>query len=225
MIKLCVFDLAGTTIKDDDAVNTVFRLAFKRHSIDVTAEEINRYMGLSKPIAIANLLLIKLNGYIKNSNMVNSIHDTFVFMMKDYYREYKGELAITGAPDVFHKLHEMDIKVALDTGFNKNITDVIISKLGWDTNGLVDAVVSSDEVLQGRPYPDMIEKIMNQLGLTYPSQVAKIGDTPADLLEGRSANCGMVVGVTEGSHTKEQLEPYYHTHLIPNINHLIDILK
>ena len=50
-----------------------------------------------------------------------------------------------------------------------------------------------------------------------PAHVAKVGDTPADLEEGHNAGCGLVVGVVGGTHTREQLEPYPHTHLIETI--------
>ena len=36
--------------------------------------------------------------------------------------------------------------------------------------------------------------------------VVKIGDTPADMEQGLAAGCGLVVGVTYGTHTREQLD-------------------
>ena len=48
-------------------------------------------------------------------------------------------------------------------------------------------------------------------------RVAKVGDTPADLQEGESAGCGLVVGVTGGTHSRHELEPYPHHHLIETI--------
>jgi len=51
-----------------------------------------------------------------------------------------------------------------------------------------------------------------------------VGDTPSDLEEGVSAGCGMVVGVTGGSHTADQLRPHPHTHLISSITELPQLL-
>jgi phosphoglycolate phosphatase-like HAD superfamily hydrolase len=50
-----------------------------------------------------------------------------------------------------------------------------------------------------------------------PQRVAKVGDTPVDLEEGWNAGCGMIVGVTRGTHGREELERYPHTHLIDTI--------
>ena len=48
--------------------------------------------------------------------------------------------------------------------------------------------------------------------------------TPADLLEGANAGCGMIVGVTEGTHTREQLQLFPHTHLIGSVAELPALL-
>jgi len=47
---------------------------------------------------------------------------------------------------------------------------------------------------------------MALVGVEDPALVAKIGDTPSDLMQGLSAGCGLVVGVTYGTHTREQLQ-------------------
>jgi phosphoglycolate phosphatase-like HAD superfamily hydrolase len=96
--------------------------------------------------------------------------------------------------------------------------------VGWSRNVLIDATISSDEVARGRPYPDMIQDLMNRLGVEDPQRVAKVGDTPADLEEGRNAGCGLVIGVTAGTHSREQLERYPHTHLIETIAELPALL-
>ena len=63
-----------------------------------------------------------------------------------------------------------------------------------------------------------------KLGVTDPRRIAKVGDTPADLLEGKNAGCGMIVGVTEGTHTREQLQSFPHTHLIGSVAELPALL-
>ena len=50
--------------------------------------------------------------------------------------------------------------------------------------------------------------------------VAKVGDTPSDLQEGTAAGCGLVIGVANGTHTREQLAAHPHTHLIASLQEL-----
>src|SRR5436189_161649 len=79
-----------------------------------------------------------------------------------------------------------------------------LARLGWMRDGLVDVTVSSDEVAQGRPAPDLIYRAMQRTGITEASRVAKVGDTPSDLQEGQAAGCGWIIGVTAGSHTQDE---------------------
>jgi phosphoglycolate phosphatase-like HAD superfamily hydrolase len=55
---------------------------------------------------------------------------------------------------------------------------------------------------------------MSRLGVKDPHRVAKVGDTKADLEEGTNAVCAMVIGVTTGSYSREQLLVCPHTHIL-----------
>src|SRR4029434_5205346 len=69
---------------------------------------------------------------------------------------YQGGIrAIPGAAEVIQELRARGIKVALTTGFDRDIATLLLSSLGW-TRDAVDAVVCGDEVSRGRPAPDLI---------------------------------------------------------------------
>ncbi len=155
---------------------------------------------------------------------VDAIHADFVTRMLDFYRHDPSIREVPGAGATFAALKQRNIKVALDTGFSREITAAILDRLGWLRDGLIDARISSDEVPRGRPHPDMIRALMERLGVTDPTAVAKVGDAPADLEEGTNAGCRHVVGVTWGSHTREQLATHPHTHLIESLDELLPIL-
>ena len=107
------------------------------------------------------------------------------------------------------RLRSGGFKVALNTGFTRSITDTILHRLRWDDRSpLIDQVICSDEVARGRPHADMIEVLMEDLGIESPVQVLKVGDTEVDVEEGRNAGCGKVVSVTTGTCTREQLQSY-----------------
>jgi phosphonatase-like hydrolase len=122
--------------------------------------------------------------------------------------------------ETFSILKANGIKIALNTGFTRIITNVILKKLGWNENALIDAVVCSDEVLEGRPHPYMIRKIMDQVGVTDSANVVKVGDTSVDVLEGQFAGCGLVVALTTGAYTKDQLVDYQPDHIIDSMQEL-----
>jgi phosphonatase-like hydrolase len=222
-IELVVFDMAGTTIHDEDSVNRCLRDALGAAGLAVTPAEVNSVMGIRKPDAIA--ILVERSGRLGElGDRLAAIHRDFVARSIAFYQGDPTVHEIPGATRVFELLKRAGIGVALNTGFDRTITDVILDRLDWSRTTFIDSTISSDEVARGRPYPDMILELMGRMGVRDPRRVAKVGDTPADLEEGRSAGCGLIVGVTRGTHSREELERYPHTHLIETVAELPDLL-
>jgi phosphonatase-like hydrolase len=215
-IDLVVFDMAGTTVQDDDSVNRCLRAALAAVGLTVTPAAVNEVMGQPKPEAL-RLLIERSPLRAALRGQVEAIHADFVARMYRFYQEDPSVREIPGASATFACLKQAGIGVALNTGFSREIVDVLLNRLGWQSGDLVDATVASDEVPRGRPHPDMIQHLIARLGIPDAGLVAKVGDTPVDLLEGQNAGCGMIVGVTRGTHSREQLEPYPHTHLIESV--------
>lgn len=215
-IELVVFDLAGTTVNDGDAVNRCLRAALARAGHVVDAEAVNAVMGLPKPEAIRRL--------IRPEEPVGPIHADFEAAMIAFYAEDPSIAEVPGTRRIFAALHRAGVKVAVDTGFGRLIAATVLERMGWSRDGLLDAAVASDEVPRGRPHPDMIHRLMSVLGVLDPRRVAKVGDTPADLEEGINAGCGRVIGVTGGTHTREQLAFYPRTDLIATVADLPRLL-
>ncbi len=222
-IELVVFDMAGTTVNDDDSVNQCVRAALAAAGLSVRAADVNAVMGLPKPKAIALLIEQSALGAVL-CHQIDAIHRDFVARSIAFYEHDSSVHEVAGASSVFERLKSGGIKVALNTGFNRPITQVILDRLGWSGSRLIDATISSDEVPRGRPHPDMIYALMARLGVADPKRVAKVGDTPADLREGHNAGCGLLVGVTGGTHTRQELEPHPHTCLIETIAELPGLL-
>ena len=99
--------------------------------------------------------------------------------------------------------------------------------LGWVRDGLVDcsAHVQSVPGERGRPAPFMIFYAMEQLDVQSVHEVIKIGDTPADMLEGRNAGCLGVVGVLSGPRPVTAWGKYWHTHVIPSVKELPELIE
>jgi phosphonatase-like hydrolase len=219
-IELVIFDMAGTTVRDDDAVNICLRDALAAHAT-VSREEVNSVMGMPKPTAIRLLLEQKLAGRdAASASLVNALHDAFLARMLNHYQNGPDIGSMPHTLDTFCQLKEAGVRIALDTGFSRPIVNAILERLGWNERGLLDATVASDEVERGRPYADLAIKAMELTGVRDPKLVAKVGDTPSDLQEGTAAGCQLVIGVTNGSHTREQLATHPHTHLIASLKEL-----
>ncbi|NDC40876.1 MAG: phosphonoacetaldehyde hydrolase, partial [Chitinophagia bacterium] len=83
-IQLVVFDMAGTTVHDENNVAITLQEALAQYGYAVTIEEVNVVMGYPKPDAIAELLK-KFNGDAMNQLLVKEIHSVFVEKMIDFY--------------------------------------------------------------------------------------------------------------------------------------------
>lgn len=221
-VKMIVFDMAGTTVTDKNFVATAFQTALNKQDIEIAAEEINPLMGYEKKLAIQ--MMLEKHGIEFDEDMIDAIYDDFIEEMIDFY-EYSPEVKpAEGAEEIFQNLKEKSITITLNTGFPKDIADVIVNRFQWVKKGLVDDYIASDEVVKGRPYPYMIEKLMFRAGIDDPMMVAKVGDTAVDIEEGRNVGCGYNIAITTGAYSDDELETHHPTHIINSLLEIPSIL-
>jgi phosphonatase-like hydrolase len=223
-IRLVIFDMAGTTVYDDDNVNSCLKEALAESGIQVSRDEVNAVMGIEKPLAIRILMEKKLPSDEISDKKNETIYQLFLKKMIHHYEFSKDVREIEGAREVFKALHSKGIKVGLDTGFARQIANVITSKLGWHQGIDYDVLSASDDVANGRPHADLVLRAMKLTGVTDVKQVVKVGDTPADLGEGHAAGCALNIGVLSGACTREELEIHPHTHLVASIKDVIALV-
>ncbi len=224
-LELVVFDMAGTTVYDGDAVNRCLQEALKEADFEVTQDEINTVMGIPKPIAIESMIeKCGHSGRVRTEILVEQIHEDFKVRMQNHYLHSPEIRETLGAHDLFEKLNATGVKIALDTGFDRETADIILSRLGWTVCPFIGTTITAGERLRGRPFPDMIFEAMNRLEVNDSRAVAKVGDTPSDLEEGTLAGCGWVIGITSGSHTAEELSQFQYTHLAVDLAQVGGIL-
>ncbi|HEY2720865.1 MAG TPA: HAD hydrolase-like protein [Chitinophagaceae bacterium] len=217
-VQLVVFDMAGTTVSDNDFVLEAFQNAFKKQDIIISPEEINPLRGYEKKLAIQ--MLLEKYGVEFDGEMVATIYHDFAEEMIDFY-EYSPEVRpAAGAEETFQDLKERSVSIALNTGFSKDIADVIVNRFQWIQKGLVDDYIASDEVKKGRPHPFMIEQLMYRAGVDDPMLVAKVGDTAVDIEEGKNVGCGYNIAIASGPQKNAELADMQPTHIV---NSLIEI--
>ena len=87
-----------------------------------------------------------------------------------------------------------------------------------------DTLVTADDVVNGRPHPDMIQLCMKNTGIEDSSTVLKAGDSTIDIEEGTNTGCGITVGVTTGAQTREQLATANPTLILDNLADILPYL-
>ena len=217
--KLVVFDMAGTTIEDAGQVPAAFTEVLRGHGIGITEAELNALRGASKRDAIRHFVAPQ-GGDVEART--DKIFGDFRAHLSGLFRS-GGVKPIAGAEATFSWLRGRGARVALNTGFDRVIADMIVDALDWRT--AVDTMVCGDDVVNGRPAPDLILKAMERTGITEARQTMAVGDTVLDLRAGRNAGAGWVVGVLSGAHGRVQLEKEPHDALIASVADLPSLVE
>jgi len=218
-LQLIVFDLIGTTIQDHQEVPDTFSEALAEYDIRITAEQMRHVRGASKREALQQLI----EPSSQQAEIAESVYALFREKLK---RKFTANPArpIEGANDIFRWFRERGVRIVLNTGFDREITDLVISFAGWE-NGAVDAVVCVEDVSKGRPAPFLIFHAMEVSGISSVHEVANVGDTAIDLFAGHNAGIRWNIGVLSGGHSRAMLETAPHTHLLTSIAELPTVFQ
>jgi phosphonatase-like hydrolase len=132
-------------------------------------------------------------------------------------------LPIPGAIEAIKALRHAGVKVALTTGFARATQEAIVSALGWWSE--IELVLSPADVGRGRPFPDLVLVAAHRLGVDDVGQVAVVGDTPLDLIAGKRAGAGLLIGVLTGAGDRPALRAAGATQVIGSLGELPRLLK
>jgi phosphonatase-like hydrolase len=217
-IDLVVFDMIGTTVEASPKIPQAFQAAFEDAGIALSARDIDAVRGKSKREAIKELL----TSHGATTDLSDEVYGTFKSHLIECYRNGPVR-AMPGSEETFRWLHDHGIRIALTTGFDREVAQLLIRKLGWDN--IVNTIVCNDDVAKGRPAPDLIMAAMDRLNYVDVARVVSVGDTISDLEAGVNAGTGLNVGVLSGAHSREQLMLVPHTVLIDSVADLPALLS
>ncbi|WP_008316646.1 HAD family hydrolase [Leptolyngbya sp. PCC 6406] len=233
-VQLVVFDMAGTTVQDQREVEACFMAAAEKTGLVADPAQVNAMMGLPKRRVFETLWDQQLGQ--RDEAQVDQSYQIFRGILEAHYQT-QPVVPTAHCLEVFDWLHSRGIAIGLNTGFYREVTDIILDRLGWlqglngDHVGGVDSPiqvsVTPSEIYrqEGRPAPYMIQKAMYQLGITDPQRVVAVGDTPSDLAAGINAHCRLALGVTNGTHTRAELAAHAHQGLLASLAELPGMLK
>lgn len=204
-IEAVIFDWAGTTVDYGCfAPVQAFVEVFRHFGIEPTTEEVREPMGMLK------------RDHIKTMLQMERIHDLWVEKYKreadeaDIDKMYgMFEEKLMGILDRFTEpkpyvleavaeLRGMGIKIGSTTGYTDEMMKIVTEgakEAGYEPDAWFSPNAVGDA---GRPYPYMIFKNMEVLGISSTANVIKVGDTVSDIKEGKNAGV-LSVGVIEGS--------------------------
>lgn len=208
MISLAAFDMAGTTVNDGGAVYRALEMAVVETGVTVAPEDLQAWMGTEKRAAITALIRLG-GGDPEPEGKVEAAFVRFQEILAELYTA-KPPKPVDGVPEAIAELQRRGIKVALTTGFSRDVAEGILEQLGWVVAAeaapgvtRVDALSCGDEVPAGRPAPYMIHRVMEATGTLDVAEVLVAGDTIVDVQAGAASGAAVTIGVLSGKLERE----------------------
>lgn len=141
---------------------------------------------------------------------------------RSLFDEYNHPGTVTLFPHVeetLQELHHRGMQLAICSSRARATLDRFVQMFGFDE--MVQAVVSVDDVLRGKPYPDPALRVLELTGCS-PNEALMVGDASYDILMGRAAGC-YTCGVTYGNQTESQLRAAGADYLINDFQELLTL--
>jgi phosphonoacetaldehyde hydrolase len=192
-LRAVVIDWAGSMVDfGSRAPVEAFRSAFRQEGVEITVAEARAPMGQAKRDHIRALLAMPRvadafrakYGHAPGEDDIDRFYEKFLPLQRAVLKEHAG--VIDGAVDALAAFRARGLAIGSSTGYTRELMDVVMPEA--ERQGLrVDAMLCATDVKEGRPAPYMCFLNAIRLNVWPMWSMVKIGDTIADVEEGRNA--------------------------------------
>ena len=192
--KLAIFDMDGTVLFTLQDLKDTMNAALAMHHMPLrTTEEVKAFVGNG-----IHKLVERAVPEGTSENTIEEVFKDFNIYYKDHCNDHT--CPYDGIPTLMEQLRDAGMHCAVVS----NKADYAVQQLDDKYfKGLLDLGVGEKEGIHRKPAPDMVELVLQQLGVEKEDAVY-IGDSEVDVMTGK--NAGMdVISVLWGYRTKEQL--------------------
>ena len=189
MFKLAVFDLDGTLIDSMDAIVKSMNVTFAEIGLGpyTWEDDIVRFFG--KPFEDWAETLLREAGKYSKENM-----DRMTAKMWENYAKIgvKEARMNPGAIEVLEALKKKGVRLAVATNMRSHHMKIFFSHFGLEK--YFDRAYAGSDVKRGKPYPDLLERIMEDTDIEKSSTLM-VGDSRTDIEFAR--NAGIKIALLE----------------------------
>ncbi|EEZ92805.1 MAG: HAD-superfamily hydrolase, subfamily IA, variant 3 [Candidatus Parvarchaeum acidiphilum ARMAN-4] len=190
MIKGIASDLDGTLIDTAKLLAEAWEEAFKSDGIDVGYSELYKNTkGISSKDIIRKY---KKESSFEDLNRIKEKRKLNFIRLVDQ----GNNLLYPETMKVIDEIRSKGIKFAISTGMSRDLLDKVLKLSGLDS--IVDAVVSSDDVKNGKPAPDIFLEAFKRIDIN-PKEGIVVGDSENDIMPGKAIGAFTVFISREGS--------------------------
>ena len=204
-LEAVIFDWAGTTVDYGSlAPARVLVQVFSSNGVPISDHQARRDMGLLKRDHIERILnepdvaqqWTLRRGCPPTGDDVDRLFAEFNPLQIKCLAEYSR--LIPGTEELAARLRRHGIKIGSTTGYTRPMLDLLLQYAraqGYSP----DLSLCPDDVGGGRPKPWMAYRLGMEFRLSASAACVKIGDTPADIAEGRNAGMWTVAVAATGN--------------------------
>jgi phosphoglycolate phosphatase-like HAD superfamily hydrolase len=203
-----IFDVDGTLLDTNYLQVTAWWEAFRERGHHVACADIHRAIGLSSDDLITRVLG-------RPDPSVSAAHSRYI-------APYLGRIRpLAGAPELLRDTARRGLNVVLATSAKDEELDLMLDAL--EARDALDTVVSSGDVDQAKPHPEIVQKALEESG-TDPARAVMVGDTVWDVLAAQRAGLPCV-GLLSGGISEEELRDAGAAETYPGPAALLDKLE
>ena len=183
---------------------SVFREIFARRDVPITEAQARGPMGSAKRDHIAAIAAdpevaqrwASRHGRAPNDDDVQAMYDDFLPLQKETLKRHCD--LIPGTAEVFQALLDRNIAVGSNTGYTRELMEVVVPA-AEEQGYRPAAVVCSDDVRFGRPAPWMFLEALHRLNAFPAWRCVKVDDTVVGIEAGRNAGAWTVALTLTGN--------------------------
>ena len=195
MIAAVIFDIDGTLVDSVDLHAEAWQVALERFGKKVSFAEVRRQIGKGGD----QLMPV----FLSQREMEEFGDELERYRSKLFKKEYLPRVtAFPGVRRLFERIRQDQKRIALASSAKGDELKTYKTIAGIDD--LIEAETSSNDAERSKPYPDIFEAALADLGDVAPDKVLVIGDTPYDAQAAGKANL-RTIGLMCGGWNEEEL--------------------
>jgi len=142
------------------------------------SEHFQSTMAGRKPLAIAEGMVSELNLAVKPEVFLDDKTSLF-------HEKAKTSLEpMPGAINSIHRFRDAGYRLAIGTSLDASYLNIILRR--FNISGLFEAIVTGDQITQGKPHPETYLLVIHKLGL-QPDECVVFEDAETGILSAKAA--------------------------------------
>jgi len=195
MITAVIFDIDGTLVDSVDLHAEAWQAALKRFGKNVSFADVRRQIGKGGD----QLLPV----FLSQRELETFGEELEQYRSKLFKKEYLSRVtAFPAVRQLFERIRQDQKRIALASSAKEDELKTYKTIAGIDD--LIEAETSADHAKKSKPYPDIFQAALAELGDIAPYKVLVVGDTPYDAQAAGKANL-RTLGLLCGGWNEEEL--------------------